>query len=60
MLRTLLTSLVVLLAVPVSALAADDTSTPAHKDHTTEIMLGIIFFLLLAMVLIGFLESRKH
>jgi hypothetical protein len=55
--RTLLVSLVALLAVPATALAADGD---VHKDRTTEIMLGIIFVLLLAMVLIGVLESRKH
>ena len=31
-----------------------------HKDRTTEIMLGLIFVLILAMVLIGVLEARKH
>jgi hypothetical protein len=59
MLRTLLVSLVALLAVPASALAADSGGNP-HKDRTTQIMLGIIFVLMLAMVLIGVLESRKH
>jgi hypothetical protein len=60
MLRTLLTSLVAVLAVPASALAADGTSSP-HKDRTTEIMLGIIFVLMIGMVLIGVLEGRgKH
>src|SRR6476469_2160800 len=54
MLRTLLVSL---LALPASALAA---AGDVHKDRTTEIMLGIIFVLMLAMVLIGVLESRKH
>jgi hypothetical protein len=58
MLRTLLVSLVALLAVPASALAAGGD---VHKDRTTEIMLGIIFVLMLAMVLIGVLEGRgKH
>ncbi|MDP9255039.1 MAG: hypothetical protein M3Q31_00545 [Actinomycetota bacterium] len=57
MLRTLLVSLVALLAVPASALAA---TGDVHKDRTTEIMLGIIFVLLLAMLLIGVLEARKH
>ena len=57
MLRTLLVSLVALLALPASALAA---TGDVHKDRTTEIMLGIIFVLMLAMVLIGVLESRKH
>jgi K+-transporting ATPase A subunit len=57
MLRTLLVSLVALLALPASALAA---TGDIHKDRTTEIMLGIIFVLMLAMVLIGVLESRKH
>jgi hypothetical protein len=60
MLRTLLVSLVAVLAVPASALAADSTSNP-HKDRTTEIMLGIIFVLMIGMVLIGVLEGRgKH
>ena len=58
MLRTLLVSLVALLALPASALAAD--SGGGHKDRTTEIMLGLIFVLMLAMVLIGVLEGRKH
>jgi hypothetical protein len=58
MLRTLLVSLVAVLAVPASALAADSTGDP-HKDRTTEIMLGIIFVLMLAMVLIGVLEGRR-
>ncbi|MDX6572753.1 MAG: hypothetical protein QOC86_1909 [Gaiellales bacterium] len=57
MLRTLLVSLVALLALPASALAA---TGDVHKDRTTEIMLGIIFVLLLVMVLIGVLEARKH
>ena len=55
MLRTLLVSLVALLALPASALAA--AATP-HKDRTTEIMLGIIFVLMIVMVLIGVLEGR--
>jgi p-aminobenzoyl-glutamate transporter AbgT len=58
MLRTLLVSLVAVLAVPASAMAADGD---VHKDRTTEIMLGIIFVLMIAMVLIGVLEGRgKH
>ena len=60
MLRTLLVSLVALLALPAAALAAEDSTGGGHKDRTTEIMMGIIFVLLLAMVLIGVLESRKH
>ena len=59
MLRTLLVSLIGLLALPAGALAAEG-SGGGHKDRTTEIMMGIIFVLLLAMVLIGVLESRKH
>ncbi len=59
MLRTLLVSLVGLLALPAAALAADGSSG-GHKDRTTEIMMGLIFVLLLAMVVIGVLESRKH
>jgi hypothetical protein len=58
MLRTFLVSLVALLALPASALAAPGNP---HKDRTTEVMLGIIFVLMLAMVLIGILEARsKH
>ena len=58
MLRTLLVSLVALLALPASALAA---AGDVHKDRTTEIMLGIIFVLMIGMVLIGVLEGRgKH
>ena len=57
MLRTLLVSLVALLALPASALAADSAGD-RHKDRTTEIMLGIIFVLMLGMVLIGVLEGR--
>jgi hypothetical protein len=60
MLRTLLVSLVALLALPAAALAAGGSSG-GHKDRTTEIMLGIIFVLMFAMVLIGVLEQRsKH
>ncbi len=59
MLRTLLVSLVGSLALPAAALAAEG-GEGGHKDRTTEIMLGLIFVLLLAMVLIGILESRKH
>jgi hypothetical protein len=59
MLRTLLVSLVGLLARPAGALAAEG-SGGGHKDRTTEVMMGIIFVLLLAMVVIGVLESRKH
>jgi K+-transporting ATPase A subunit len=58
MLRTLLVSLVALLALPASAFAA---AGDVHKDRTTEIMLGIIFVLMIVMVLIGVLEGRgKH
>jgi hypothetical protein len=62
MLRTLLVSLVAVLAVPASAFAASDTSSSGgYKDRTTEIMLGIIFVLMIGMVLIGVLEGRgKH
>jgi hypothetical protein len=60
MLRTLLVSLVGLLALPAAALAAESSDGGGHNDRTTEIMMGLIFVLLLAMVLIGVLESRKH
>ena len=48
MLRTLLVSLVGLLALPAAALAAESSDGGGHKDRTTEIMMGIIFVLLLA------------
>jgi hypothetical protein len=59
MLRTLLVSLVALLALPAGALAAEGSSGGGHKDRTTEIMIGTIFVLMLAMVLIGVFEARK-
>jgi hypothetical protein len=59
MLRTLLVSLVGLLALPAAALASQ-APAGGHKDRTTEIMIGLILVLMLAMVLIGVLESRKH
>ena len=60
MLRTLLISLIALLALPAGALAAEG-SGGGHKDRTTEVMLGLIFVLLLGMLLIGVLEGRsKH
>ena len=58
--RTLLVSLVALLALPTAALAAESSDGGGHKDRTTEIMMGLIFVLLIGMVLIGVLESRKH
>ena len=62
MLRKLLASLVAMLAVPAGAFAADNTGSSGggHKDRTTEIMLGLIFVLMLALILIGVLESRKN
>ena len=63
MLRTLLVSLVGLLAVPARAFAADDSGSSGggYTDNTTKVMLGIIFILMIAMVLIGVLEGRgKH
>ena len=63
MLRTLLVSLVGLLAVPAGAFAADDSgsSSGGYTDNTTKVMLGIIFILMIAMALIGVLEGRgKH
>jgi hypothetical protein len=58
--RTLLVSLLALLALPTAALAAESSDGGGHKDRTTEIMMGLIFVLLIGMVLIGVLESRKH
>jgi hypothetical protein len=58
--RTLLVSLVALLALPTAALAAESSGGGGHKDRTTEIMMGLILVLLLGMVLIGVFESRKH
>src|SRR5262249_32313989 len=50
--------LVGLLAAPASALAADEGS-PGGTDHTMQIMLGLIIFLMVALVVIGALEQRK-
>jgi len=58
--RTLLVSLVALLALPTAALAAESSDGGGHKDRTTEIMMGLIFVLMIGMVLIGVLENRKH
>jgi hypothetical protein len=58
--RTLLVSMLALLALPTAALAAEGSAGGGHKDRTTEIMMGIIFVLLIGMVLVGVLESRKH
>ena len=58
--RTLLVSMLALLALPTAALAAGGSDGGGHKDRTTEIMMGLIFVLLIGMVLIGVLESRKH
>ncbi len=60
MLRTLLVSLVALLALPAGRARRRRLDGGGHKDRTTEIMLGIIFVLMLAMVLIGVLEARKQ
>ena len=59
MLRSLLVSLVAVLALPAAALAADDSTSGGHKDRTTEIMIGLIFVLMLAMVLIGVGRLRR-
>jgi hypothetical protein len=47
-----------LLALPASASAAE-TGLASGKDHTIEIMLGLIIGLLIAMVVIGILEQRR-
>ena len=51
-----LLSTLALLALPASAAAAEEGE---GKDYTTEIMLGLIIFLMVAMVVIGILEQRK-
>jgi hypothetical protein len=57
--RVLLASVpMALLAVPASASAAE-TGLASGKDHTIEIMLGLIIGLLVAMVVIGILEQRR-
>src|SRR6478609_2753445 len=43
--RTLLVSLLALLALPTAALAAEGSDGGGHKDRTTEIMMGLIFVL---------------
>ena len=49
--------LLVSLAAPASALAAE--SERKGKDYTVEIMIGLIVFLMAAMIVIGILEQRK-
>lgn len=49
--------LLVSLAAPASALAAE--SERKGKDHTVEIMIGLIVFLMAALIVIGILEQRK-
>lgn len=57
--RVLLVSLpLALLALPASASAAE-TGLASGKDHTIEIMLGLIIALLVAMIVIGILEQRR-
>jgi hypothetical protein len=60
-LRSALASLVALLAVPATALAASEAGGDTSKgtDHTMPLMLGLIIFLMLALVVIGILEQRN-
>ncbi len=49
--------LLVSLATPASALAAE--AERKGKDYTVEIMIGLILFLMAALIVIGILEQRK-
>ena len=49
--------LLVTLATPASALAAE--AERKGKDYTVEIMIGLILFLMAALIVIGILEQRK-
>ena len=57
--RPLLAAVGLLLAAPASAFAAAADETAGGTDHTTEIMFGLIIFLMVAMVVIGIVEQRK-
>jgi hypothetical protein len=46
-----------LLAAPATALAAESGVT--GDDRTMDVMLGLIFVLMIALVVIGALEGRK-
>jgi hypothetical protein len=56
-LTTIAAALGILAALPTPALAAE--STPTGTDRTMEIMIGLIVFLMAAMVVIAILEARK-
>jgi hypothetical protein len=47
-----------LLAAPATALAAEE-GTAGGTDHTMEIMLALIIALMILLVVIGALETRK-
>jgi hypothetical protein len=56
-LTSIAAALGILTALPAPALAAE--STPTGTDRTMEIMIGLIVFLMAAMVVIAILEARK-
>ena len=56
-LRAFSGGLLVSLATPASALAAE--AERQGKDYTVEIMIGLILFLMAALIVIGILEQRK-
>ena len=49
--------LVASLAVPAAAFAEEGKG--GYTDRTTEIMIGLILILMIAMIVIGILEQRK-
>ena len=55
--RVITAALLFALAAPASAIAADGKSE--GRDYTVEIMIGLIVFLMVAMIVIGILEQRK-
>ena len=56
-LRAFTAALLLSLAAPASALAAEGSRK--GKDYTVEIMIGLILFLMAALIVIGILEQRK-
>jgi hypothetical protein len=57
--RPLLAALGLLLVLPASSFAAAAEESAGGRDHTTEIMFGLILVLMLGLVVIGVLEQRK-
>ena len=54
----LLAAMCGVLALPATASAAE-AEAPSGTDYTIQVMLGLIIFLMVAMIVVGILETRK-